>query len=169
MELSKARDLCVSYMNTYGLGLRFTFRFDNSVRRFGSCQYRRVSIFSDDVRGVITLSKHLVLLNDEEVVLDTILHEIAHALTPFHGHDATWKRKCLEIGAKPNRCYNTLKDNVRVVSLRYKATCGGCGREFQKAKKPSANKRSCACQGGIDWDSRILLRFIDTKELILSK
>ena len=44
-------------------------------------------------------------LSSLDQVRDTILHEIAHALVgPGHGHDAVWKRKCREVGARPERC-----------------------------------------------------------------
>ena len=53
----------------------------------------------------IELSVFLVDRNGPEEVRDTILHEIAHALVgPGHGHDAVWKRQCIEIGARPVRC-----------------------------------------------------------------
>lgn len=37
-------------------------------------------------------------------VEDTIKHEIAHALTPGHGHDEVWKEKAKELGAAPFAC-----------------------------------------------------------------
>jgi hypothetical protein len=43
--------------------------------------------------------------NGAEEIVDTILHEIAHALVgPRHGHDTVWKAKCTDIGARPERC-----------------------------------------------------------------
>jgi hypothetical protein len=68
-------------------------------------------------------------------VTDTILHEIAHALTLGDGHGYAWKRKCIEIGAKPERCY-TNKDTV--FTMRYQAICGGCNAVYQKTDKPKA-------------------------------
>jgi hypothetical protein len=51
---------------------------DSAVRRFGTCRYSR---------KLITLSRQLIELNDQARVLDTILHEIAHALAgPKTGH-----------------------------------------------------------------------------------
>ncbi len=82
-------------MRQHGL-TDWTFRFDHARRRFGSCRPRSRRI---------TLSRHLTLLNDEPQVRDTILHEIAHALTPGDGHGAKWKTKCRQLGAKPIRCY----------------------------------------------------------------
>ena len=36
---------------------------------------------------------------------DTILHEVAHALTPGDNHGPLWRRVCRQIGARPERCY----------------------------------------------------------------
>jgi predicted SprT family Zn-dependent metalloprotease len=95
MNLFEARHLAHQLMREHGLA-DWTFAFDHARRRFGSCQYR--------VRR-ITLSRPLTLLNCLEQVRDTLLHEIAHALTPGDGHGSRWKAKCVEIGAEPRRCY----------------------------------------------------------------
>ncbi len=54
----------------------------------------------------LEFSKPFFDLNSPVQCKDTILHEIAHALVlnnfQPHGHDRTWKQKCLEIGAVPN-------------------------------------------------------------------
>ncbi len=58
-----------------------------------------------EARMRIELSTYYVEHNSLELVRDTILHEIAHALVGAnHGHDEVWKAKCLEIGAVPNPC-----------------------------------------------------------------
>lgn len=38
-------------------------------------------------------------------VRHTILHEIAHLLTPGHHHDRTWKTVCLSLGIAPDVTY----------------------------------------------------------------
>jgi len=83
-------------------------KFDGARKRFGCCDYGKKEI---------SLSKALVDLNPESEVLDTVLHEIAHALAEIEhgeccGHDQRWKAICTRIGARPQACY----DNEDVVS-----------------------------------------------------
>jgi hypothetical protein len=85
-------------------------------KRFGVCKYRRLNSGYAPT-GTIGLSRLLVEVNDV-ISTDTILHEIAHALTLGDGHGYAWKRKCIEI-AKPERCY-TNKDTVSP-TMRYQA------------------------------------------------
>ena len=67
-------------------------------RRLGICKYHT---------KMITLSKEFVEKAQEDMVKDTILHEIAHALTKGHHHDQVWKAKCVEIGGNGMRKCNT--------------------------------------------------------------
>jgi predicted SprT family Zn-dependent metalloprotease len=104
-------------MNRHGLA-DWAFRFDHARRRFGSCRMRA---------KLITLSRMLTLLNSETQVRDTILHEIAHVLTPGDGHGQRWKDKCVEIGARPERCYDD--DDVAAPprrAARYEIGCRVC-------------------------------------------
>ncbi len=81
----------------------------------------------------IELSVHFIERNDEEVIQDTLLHEIAHALVgPGHGHDAIWKSKCLEIGARPER----LSFEANMPEGRWQARCGQCGLLHHRHRRP---------------------------------
>jgi predicted SprT family Zn-dependent metalloprotease len=117
LHLDEARTLATGLMRHHGL-TGWSFRFDRARRRFGCCRYGEKAI---------TLSRSLVLLNSREQVSDTLLHEIAHALTPGDGHGARWKAKCREVGANPVRCY----DDVMVRSpargaAKYRLGCTRC-------------------------------------------
>src|SRR5688500_10175660 len=118
MNLYAARNLARSLMAQHGVG-DWTFAFDHARRRFGSCQPRRKRI---------TLSRMLTLLNDEPEVRDTILHEIAHALTPDDHHGPRWKAACAQLGAKPVRCYtdDSVISPARRIA-RYRIGCPKCG------------------------------------------
>ena len=118
MNLYAAKHLARTLMAAHGLR-DWSFHFDHARRRFGTCQ---------PTRRCITLSRMLTLLNDEDEVRDTILHEIAHALTPGDGHGPRWKAMCVKIGANPRRCYTD--DHVTSPPRRpapFKIGCVACG------------------------------------------
>lgn len=99
----------------------YKFKFDNASTRFGSCDYKKKTI---------QLSRKLVKLNSYIEVKNTILHEIAHAITgPNHGHDLAWKSNCLRVGAKPERCFSASR--VNMPKRKYLYTCTGCGCHWQ--------------------------------------
>jgi predicted SprT family Zn-dependent metalloprotease len=137
-----ARQLAWELLRRHGLeALGWRFRFDNARRRFGSCRFQE---------KLITLSRTLTLLNPEDQVCDTLLHEIAHALTPGDGHGAAWKSKCAEIGAEPRRCY----DEVAVVSPPRKAApyrygCRPCGWWVERRRIVSGNYVCSRCRGPV--------------------
>ena len=152
MTLSQTYDLAVSLMRQHGLIQKgWCFDFDQAKRRFGCCNYTKKEI---------TLSAPMTLINDEAQVVDTILHEIAHALVGHgHGHDSVWKAKCREIGAKPERCYTD--EDTTLIAGKYQAVCGGCGKTHTRHKRvPRGRRTACLCQNHIkDWNKKQLLEY----------
>ena len=110
------------------------FEWANTRRRFGRCSY------SDKT---IEISIVLALLNSEAEVMNTLLHEIAHALTPGKGHDSTWKSKAVEIGCTGNRCYSS--EDVKQI-VKY---IGQCGCKIHKRDRPCLGRRKCLKCGSL--------------------
>jgi predicted SprT family Zn-dependent metalloprotease len=133
MDLKRAQQLALDLMEQHNLMEKgWRFGFDTAKRRFGCCNYSYKEI---------TLSRALVLVNDEDRVKNTILHEIAHALVGRgHGHNSVWKRKAIEIGCDGKRCYTT--QNTVVPEAKYIAVCSTCG---YKHKKHRLTKKTSAC------------------------
>ncbi len=151
--------LALELMNIHGIGkLGYTFKFDRSLTRFGSCFWGRRN--SNDEK-YISLSKHLVLINDIEQVRDTILHEIAHALTPYEGHNKTWQRKAIEIGCNGKRCYNSYGSeevNQPAELFKYIATCVN-GHAHYRNKKPKQGRLQSCSICSKSFDTRYILRW----------
>jgi hypothetical protein len=95
MDRRDVQALADGLMESHGLkGWRF--QWIGSCQTLGRCSRYRKTIY---------LSLPFVQIGDEAQVRDTILHEIAHALTPG-GHTPAWKATSARIGASPKRCAN---------------------------------------------------------------
>lgn len=115
--------------------LPWLFRFDGAVVRFGLCSHKRATIY---------LSSPLTLLNSEEQVIDTILHEIAHALAPVtSGHDCTWQTIARSIGCDGKRCYTAA---VIAPPKPWIGTCPGCRTTVERHHRKRIACSAC-CHG----------------------
>lgn len=82
----------------------WVFKWDKAARRYGVCRYRGKQI---------SVSLARARVNTVERTKRTILHEIAHALTPGQKHNNVWKQKAREIGlTNPTRCFSN--DDTKV-------------------------------------------------------
>lgn len=108
---------------------------DRAKKRLGCCH---------TAQKVISFSRHFIRLNGVEAMRDTILHEVAHALTPKdRGHGRAWRIMAAKIGAEPRRC------NVDAVEPegRYVVDCP-CGSTHDRHKRPPApGTRRCKRSG----------------------
>ena len=135
--------------------LGYRFKFDNAKRRFGLCSYGNKEI---------SLSKLLCEynLNNFYQINDTILHEIAHALSyKIHGskgsgHCKRWVHVAKSIGCNGKRCYNS--SEVNKIENKYSLVCDTCGGNYSRHRRPRT-KCSCATCSPT-YDKRYLLRVV---------
>lgn len=150
MDLRAVKSLARQLMNLHGLQA-WEFAFDHAFRRFGCCHYRKQKI---------TLSRRLASLNNENQVKDTILHEIAHAITFLkdnqRGHGRHWRARCREVGCNPQRCYNS--DTVAAPKSKWSLVCPKCGHTVtrHRIRKKLACSRCCNTYSGGKWDARFV-------------
>ncbi len=122
-----------------GLKAGWQFAFDLAPVRGGSCRY------SDQQ---ITLSVTYCLKASKAEIVDTILHEIAHAIVgPKHGHDATWKAAARQIGCTAERCHR-----LQHTPPRWHGQCG-CGQQWERQRLSQRIRisRCGKCKGNIEW------------------
>lgn len=131
MDLDVAHALARRLMAAHGVG-GWSFAFDRATRRLGSCRY---------ATRTITLSAPLTRLNDAALITDTLLHEIAHALTPGDGHGPRWRATAARLGATPRA--TVASDRVAAPPSRYTLHCDGCGACVPRARRP---RRRLVCR-----------------------
>lgn len=125
-----ALSLLSTHLGSHGLAaLGWTGALDTAHRRFGSCSPRTKRI---------TLSRHLATINTDEETLDTVLHEIAHALAWIEhdddcGHDERWQAIAARIGARPERTVDAEETNS--VAGAFYLVHGDTGEVFRSLYK----------------------------------
>jgi predicted SprT family Zn-dependent metalloprotease len=139
VDLREASRLASGLMARHGLaGWRLVF--DNAKTRAGVCRFAGQEI---------GLSRPLISVYDAEQVTETVLHEIAHALTgPRHGHDRAWRATARRIGCSGERCMPADAPGVEgpwvgICPAGHRTTahrrpirvksCRGCSRGFDPA------------------------------------
>lgn len=86
----------------------WSFDWNNTKRALGQCHHSKRIIF---------LSEHFLSCQTMEEWVDTIIHELAHAISPSHGHGREWKyvMRCLGVAnptatAKPKANDYSMRD-----------------------------------------------------------
>jgi predicted SprT family Zn-dependent metalloprotease len=122
--LSKdAEKLALRLMKQHGLG-DWTYATNSRKRTLGLC-------FSH--LKLIELSTYFIHNNEPQIVRETILHEIAHALVGSrHGHDEVWMDMAERLGCQPRR----KAKGAYMPPGPWQAHCGGCGQVFSRHRRP---------------------------------
>ena len=130
MEICKAETMAKDLIKVHCP--EYKFEWSKSKRRLGSCSYHKKTI---------RLSVYYTLINDESIMKDVVLHEIAHALSPSDaGHGPVWKDMCTVVGAKPERCAPSI---INRPIGKYKYQCINCNKMIVRIRK--INKSGLAC------------------------
>lgn len=104
---------------------------DHAKTRLGQCDHGKkiISISTYFMRGKgCNYSK----------VKNTLLHEIAHCLTPGQKHNLIWKKTALKIG-----CDGKVRSTMDVPPRNWKMVCRKCNWEKEYFRKPKADGKVC--------------------------
>ena len=139
----KATEMVNAAMSKHGLIKNgWTFKFNNRKRTLGVTKHGRTKS--------IELSRDMVNNMPADVVNNTILHEVAHALVgPRHGHDSVWKAMAIKIGCNGSRLGPRFKVSYK---HQYKCSTPGCTAKWnfhaltQKRKDILAGHNCSKCR-----------------------
>lgn len=131
------QSLAIDLMDEHGLH-DWTFQWDNAKRRAGVCKFSK---------KVIGMSRLWAEHASDDDIIDTILHEIAHALVgPGEGHGPRWRAMAKSIGCRGERCATAPEG---APEGRYEAICVSCCNTVAWRWRLSANMheyRHTACR-----------------------
>lgn len=136
--------------------------FDKALRRFGATHFMRNRITRVMRPTKITLSGPMVDAGQKGPhVMNTILHEMAHAATPGQHHNKTWQRFAILIGSDGKRCSEKDQDVDDAVGGRYHLVCPRDPShpkiyKYQYSKKWETHSFPCkTCRTYYDvWDTK---------------
>jgi predicted SprT family Zn-dependent metalloprotease len=114
----------------------WTFGLGNTKRQLGVCKYRTKRI---------EIAEYYARNSPWETVLDTLLHEIAHAIAgPAARHGRAWKAVASRLGATPRACDNSQDPVMKPGD--WQTTCPACKKTFHRYKRPrSLTGYRCKC------------------------
>lgn len=152
MYPTEARILSDLYLEEHGLlqqGWR-TVIDSRPKRRLGQCRYSRKEI---------GLTKVYCLMNPENQIEQTILHEVAHALLgPGNGHSKRWKYTFVNIGGKWKYARSCNDANMPTVQkkVNWVGVCEICGKTFTRNRRPKRSSiySHSTDQGRIRWSKK---------------
>lgn len=135
MDLKVLETTAKALFAKHGL-VGWTFGLTAAKRRLGVCKYRPKRI---------EIGEYYARHNPDAAVLDTLLHEIAHALAGAAAkHGPAWQAVASRIGATPRACDDS-PDTV-VEPGDWRTTCPGCNKTHHRYKRPRAlSGYRCKC------------------------
>ncbi len=131
LEASAGRELMKHGLHGWTFGLAAT------KRRLGVCKYRTKRI---------EISEYYALNSAAQTVLDTLLHEIAHAIAgPAARHGPVWKAVAIRLGATPRACEKSHEAVLKPGD--WQASCPNCKKIFHRYRRPkSLTGYRCRCE-----------------------
>lgn len=128
MKITKVKEICYSKAREFGFNLYCEVKENGRLTR----TLGRVCYDSYGELDRIEFSKLMLETASDAVVLDVILHELAHAFVyleteEYHGHDATFKAMCHRLGTDNDG--SVYKEAViKPKQFKYSIVCSECGR-----------------------------------------
>ena len=139
--LQDIEDLARYALEDHGLAPEWQFRWDRARQRAGACHHGK---------RLITLSRPIFAIPENRYdALDTILHEIAHAIAgPSANHGPEWQAAARSLGATPETCHTLTTPPSRLVG-----TCE-CGPVHERERQPSGYRICIHCEARVTYTLR---------------
>jgi ribosomal protein L37AE/L43A len=136
MDLKELKAIAAQELSKYGLH-GWTFGLADTRRRLGVCKYRSRRI---------EIAEYYARNSPPETVLDTLLHEIAHAIAGSAArHGPAWKAIAVRLGATPRACESSHQAVMKPGD--WQASCPSCKKTAHLYRRPrSLGGYRCKCE-----------------------
>lgn len=131
MEITKVREICYVKAREHGFNLYCPVVVNTRFRK----TLGRVCYDECGELEKIEFSAQLLEYGTEQSIIDTVLHELAHAFVyletgEHHGHDATFRAMCARLGTINNGMYakGQVYEKPREEFYKYTLKCSCCGK-----------------------------------------
>jgi predicted SprT family Zn-dependent metalloprotease len=94
-------------------------------------------------KKLICINFHHLQFSDFEGVLNTLRHEIAHAMVPFKQHNKEWKLWAILVGATPERCSRWDTNGHTPPNVKWYCICPECKHKYHWFRKPKHEVFGC--------------------------
>jgi SNF2 family DNA or RNA helicase len=121
LKRNRIETIAKDLLSYHGLSERFEIVFTNlhpGTLGLCECKVKGEGI----ITGRILIDKKHAENDPEDEVIETILHEIAHAITPGAGHKTIWKETAVSIGSNGETyawCNGTVEPSPTEFSIQY--------------------------------------------------
>ena len=138
MNLIELKRTAQDMMDQHGLTARgWVLDFNTNKSRAGVCYHRERKIAFSTV-----LMKHF----GEAEALNTVTHEIAHALVgPGNGHNYTWKQMHIRLGGNGSRTWSDKTGTVIANTSKWRCECRVTRKVLGYRNRLTANMRNASC------------------------
>lgn len=120
VAVEQVRMFALRKMEEYGVS-DWKFRINNNRSRLGVCRPTQRTIELSIFHARQGLTKEVV---------NTILHEIAHAMVGCHHmHDDVWRKQFIAMGGNGERC------GVMEAPKKFTGECRNCGKEYRTNRR----------------------------------
>lgn len=120
-KISRVEMIARDLMRYHGLENRFTLEFNpNKTNNLGLCCCKPDK--DGTIRGQIILDRYFAEHSSDDEIIEIILHEIAHAITPGAGHRPIWTDTAKIIGASgavTYTCEGTVVERPKEPSIKH--------------------------------------------------
>ncbi len=145
MKIGNMMSLSRKMLNEHGLH-DWDLRTSSTLNTLGDCDRN-----SD--KKLIRISRAYTENNNWSQISLTVLHEIAHALTPGQGHNRVWADKLREIGGDPNReDYNvTMPKRHRIWCMSCESVLGDMATRRMNLSRRYCNRCGPTTESNLRW------------------